>query len=858
MNRFHFSFILVFLILISAVHFSFAQAVNTDTANKFKTLAAGEQYKSSGWHEWLWGSNYRNIWATPITVKVLLLDTANGGLKPVETGGGNETKTLHLVNSQEKEYSIRSVNKTLGKVLPAALQKTFIEHKVNDEVSMSNPYAAATIPYMADKAGVYHSNLSYVYVPKQKALDKYNDVYGNDFYTLEQRIHGNWKEADNLGNFENYIETLKMIDTLNSCNSCVIDQKTFIRARLFDMFINDWDRHEGQWSWGEIKTGDKVTFIPVPKDRDQVYSTHNGLLLNLGLKAGGLNYMQPFDNNIKNVKNFNYEERNLDRRLINEATLSDWQSIALDLQQSLTDEVIEKSIQNLPAEIYPLIGKNTIEKLKARRSHLVEWATEYYNFISKEVEIPGSYLNEEFDVTRINNGETSVKVFGLNSQGIKKDTAFYTRIFKPSETKEIRLFGITGNDKYVIEGNNSNAIKLKIIGGINKDSVINNSPNNNKIVVYGNTVDSIQTGAQTQLKINKASMFHWYSYKWFTSDKKGFVPSVFYSNEDKLYVGLGYRIKHFAWGKEPYASNQLINYHYSLMDKSYSITYRALFPNLVAHSDFIILANYDNIRWVHFFGVGNETHFDPAYNAQYYTMRTRQWIVQPGFIKTFGKSTLNVYGFANGLEIINDSSKFLNKTYQPAKSYYDWKTFAGAGISYSFQYLNDAIVPTKGVYFNATASGAHNIKTGSSYYFNYAGTVHFYVPLISKFSLNIRTGAQTVTGNPEFYQLASIGGTLLRGFKRDRFWGKTAVYNTNDLRFISPVHSYLFNGKAGLQVFFDDGRVWIPGEKSDLWHTAYGAGFILAPFDFLYADFNYGRSQNESSIQVRITYFSKR
>ena len=87
-------------------------------------------------------------------------------------------------------------------------------------------------------------------------------------------------------------------------------------------------------------------------------------------------------------------------------------------------------------------------------------------------------------------------------------------------------------------------------------------------------------------------------------------------------------------------SDQLIDYHYSLIEKSYSVTYKALFPNLVVHSDFTMLANYDNIRWTHFFGLGNETQFSDAHDIKYYTMRTRRWIIQPGLVRTFGKNTI--------------------------------------------------------------------------------------------------------------------------------------------------------------------------------------------------------------------------
>src|ERR1044072_3703262 len=135
----------------------------------------------------------------------------------------------------------------------------------------------------------------------------------------------------------------------------------------------------------------------------------------------------------------------------------------------------------------------------------------------------------------------------------------------------------------------------------------------------------------------------------------------------------------------------------------------------------------------------------------------------------------------------------------------------------------------------------------------YSGNSYFFIPLVSKVSLNIRTGAVTVTGNPEFYQYATLGGVIFRGTAKDRFRGKTAFYNTNDLRFISNFKSRLFNGKVGLLVFCDNGRVWLPGESSNTWHVAYGGGIIVAPFNLFYADGSFGFYKKETSIQVRIT-----
>jgi hypothetical protein len=375
----------------------------------------------------------------------------------------------------------------------------------------------------------------------------------------------------------------------------------------------------------------------------------------------------------------------------------------------------------------------------------------------------------------------------------------------------------------------------------------------NDIIVYGDK-DNIQTTPQTQVKILDDTSFRSYRYNWYNYDRKGIMPVIFYSNEDRLFVGLTYRWRHYAWAKPPFASNQAFSVHYSLLENAFSVSYRAIFPKLIAKSDLTLYTNYDNVRWVYFFGLGNETEFSGDKKLQYYTMRTRQWIVQPGLVRTFGKSTLSVFGSVSGIKVIDDTTRFLKKAYNPDNSVYDWQTFAGAGISYSFQYLNDALVPTKGVYFNATVSGAQNLKQSAIHSFDYKGTAHFYIPLASKFSLNLRAGAETVTGNPEFYQYASIGGLIFRGAVRDRFRGKTAFYNNNDIRFISPVHTHFFAGKAGFLVFVDNGRVWLPGEESNTWHMAYGAGLILAPFNFAYADFNYGRSKNEGTLQVRVTF----
>ncbi len=844
---------LVFLILlISLVIKSYSQIANDLQKNTtHKIVIAGEQYKKSAWHQWLWGHNYRTVWITPVNVPVFMLDKNAGGLQFTKEGGGHQTKSLHLKNKDDKEYALRSVNKTLGAVLPENFKGTFLEKQVNDEVSMSNPYGAAIVPELAEAANVYHTNPAYVYLPEQPALDTFNKKYANNFYLFEQRPDNDWKNADNLGNFSEFFDTDDILKKVLDDNHYKVDQLAFIKARIFDWFINDWDRHEDQWSWGERKVGDEILFVPVPQDRDQAFFKHDGVLLNTAISAAGLNYMQSFDADLKNVKTFTYEERNLDRYFTNETTLNDWQSIAQDLQNAFTDAVIDKAVKELPPEIYAICGNDISAKLKARRIHIKEWATTYYNFISSQVQVTGSKQNEIFEVNN-SKDETSVKVYALNNQNQKKDSAFYSRTFNADETKEIRLFGINGNDVYHIKGS-SNNIKLRVIGGAKNDSVINES--NNKIFMYDDKNNFINKNSSIKLRVSNDTSIHQFNYNWFKYDKSGIVPEVFYSYEDRIYVGLGYQFVHNAWRKEPFASKQLFEFHYSLSEKSPSYTYTALFPKLIGKADLSLLANYDVIRWVRFFGLGNKTQFVPD-DINYFTARSEQWIFKPGIIRSFGFNKITFSPFIQGVRIRDDTDRYIAKTFLTNTDDSKWKTFTGAELNYDVELLNDSIVPTKGFMFNVNMSGAQNIKESNRNFAKFSAAAQVYIPLGSKFSYVLRTGGGTVTGKPEFYQLLSIGGSPnLRGSVRNRYWGKTVFWNTNDLRFISNIKTGIVNGKGGLIAFFDNGRVWLPGENSNTWHTDVGAGITFAPFNKALIDVTYGISKDDKVINIRLNKY---
>jgi hypothetical protein len=850
--RYHIRFYkLIAFVLLSAG--STAQKPPADTL-KYKTVSAETFYQNkSNFYQRLWGHNRRVEWATPVQVPLLWLDTAYGGLKPYAVGGGNETKSLRLKTSAGKEYTLRSINKSRDDVVSTDFKNTFVEDIIKDQVSSSHPYAAFALAEMQQQAGIYHTTPTLVYLPQQAALDTFNQKFGNALYLFEQRPDGDWNEAANFGHFKDFSSTEDVIKELQEDYRHKADQHAFVKARLFDMLISDWDRHEDNWRWGKADSTSEIRYFPVPRDRDQAFYTHDGILLNFLLPAAGLSYMQNFGYKVSSINTLNVEEKDMDRFFSNELDLDDWVKAATSLQQSLTDTVIAQSVQQLPPEIFAICGNELIEKLKSRRKQLVDFATAYYLFMAKEVEVIGSREREYFEVLRSDTGQITVSVFRINKEGGKEDKAHYRRIFKPSETKEIRLYGIAGEDVYIITGN-STPIAIRIIGGPDKDSVVQAGT---PIYIYDDRGNISQTGS-AKWRLSSDSGIHTYKYKSYHYDSKGFSPNPFYNHEDKIFIGLNYGIKKYKWRRDPFASQHNIGINYSLSQHSISTLYDALYPKVFYHWDVLLNINYDAVRWTNFYGLGNETH-SATKKISYYRMLSHEWLAIAGLRRRFDKSTVELVACYQYAKIKSDTNNYAGKIFRPSHpDLFIPTNFGGFRFIYTYISLNDSVVPTKG--FSSLVKGAYlnNFKQ-HEFFQNYSVKLQAYFRLSNKFSLAIKAGGSAVIGNSavlntaQVYEHAVIGGPeTLRGYRMERFWGKTSFYNMNELRFITNLRTHALNAKAGFIAFFDDGRVWMPGESSHILHTSYGGGILLAPFHLVCFTLTYGISNEAKLFQLKM------
>lgn len=453
---------------------SFGECI-AQPAGDSATVPGSSLFKINGSKTFWMGANYRKEWKTPIRVPVLHLDTEKGGLTPVKRGGGKQTRSLRVADPTGKEYNLRSIQKFItSKTLPADLQSEAAVDLVADGISASYPYAALSLPVLAEAAGIPYLKVKVVYIADDPKLGEFRKDFANLLAYLEEKIPEGVKKG---------YDTEEVAEKLKEDNDNSVDQAGLLKARILDMFVMDLDRHEDQWEWAAREKDKGKEYYAIPKDRDQAFYINQGVLPHIIQWPWLVPQLEGFKEKAKNIKRFNFAARNLDRFYLNQLSEKDWVDATSQFLATMTDQVIIKAMNQQPAEIRQLSVDRIITTLKQRRNHLAAETMEYYRFLAEYVNVTASDKMELFTITRNDDGSVSLVVNKITKEG-EISTKLYERNFNPAHTQEIRIYGFGGDDKFAIKGSNNDKIKIRIIGGEGADSFENTGSSGHGTIVY--------------------------------------------------------------------------------------------------------------------------------------------------------------------------------------------------------------------------------------------------------------------------------------------------------------------------------------------------------------------------------------
>ena len=249
-----------------------AQTQAGEPGARKKVVAAGDRYKKSGLYRWLFGSGYRDLWLMPFEVDVLNLQTFGGGLTPTRVVGHGQSMGLAFKGADGRLYTFRPLLKDPTNLLPVELRETFARGFVTDQMSSGHPAGHTMVPPFLRAVDVVHNEPRIVLMPDDPALGEYRDEFKGQLGDIEE-----FGGSPGIVKAEENIDGEDLWKRLRESPAVRVDARAYLRARLVDQLVGDWDRHRNQWRWAKVAGNDR--WIPIPEDRDQAFVKFNGLVI---------------------------------------------------------------------------------------------------------------------------------------------------------------------------------------------------------------------------------------------------------------------------------------------------------------------------------------------------------------------------------------------------------------------------------------------------------------------------------------------------------------------------------------------------------------------------------------------------
>ncbi len=192
-----------------------------------------------------------------------------------------------------------------------------------------------------------------------------------------------------------------------------------------------------------------------------------------------------------------------------------------------------------------------------------------------------------------------------------------------------------------------------------------------------------------------------------------------------------------------------------------------------------------------------------------------------------------------------------------SNSIYSVKDYLGAKLKIDINYINNELFPTRGVLWYSEISSTAGLNKNSKGVTKFTTDMQVYAPLSepNKVIAALKLGAGHIfTDKFEYFQALNLGANnYLRGFRKNRYSGSSVVYTSVELRVkLFKSTSYILPGDVGLIAFYDIGRVWQNHETSKRWHTSYGPGIYIAPFNLVLVSAVLGYSDEDQIFNFSI------
>ncbi|HEV3050158.1 MAG TPA: BamA/TamA family outer membrane protein [Longimicrobium sp.] len=855
----------LFILLATLAGFLAPPARAQDTV----TVVVGEEYRAGPLRRLLWGENYRPLWTRPVHVEVLDPDTFAGGLTPLRVGGDFASNTLHLLGADGRRYVFRSINKNVSKGLGPEFEGTLVEWIVQDQVSASHPGAPRLAAQLLQAAGVLHAEPRMVVMADRASLGACRQRFAGMVGHIEERADENdpaaegeededdvdvaadepaqtggedeaaprdpLSESCGVPTREGRVDgpafagadkvkgTDAFLDDLEDSPVNRLDSRAYLAARLMDIYMGDWDRHEDQWRWARFDRGDLRIWRPIPRDRDNAFVNHEGLLLSIGRAAFIRNVR--FDTEYPSLSGLTVQAEPLDRRLLSDLPRSAWDSVTAGLQARLTNEAIDRAVDALPPEYRAEDRAELVGILRARRDRLREQAERFYKRLALNVDVQTTDADEVAVIDRHPDGTLEITVTAAGDDEQRFVT--YRRRFMPEETDDVRLYLQGGDDRAIVRGAGK-GVGIRIIGG-GGDDVLQDSSRASGVAFYDHRGDNrFVRGPGTRVDtreweapVDTSSITGHRTYREWGWSSSLFSPYVGWKRRAGPVVGGGPGMTKYGFRREPHAWEAQGHVGWAPLENRFLAAAGGdLHPENARHW-YSAEAYASDMETVRFFGFGNAT--DDNITPELRDTWLRQARLEVSWNRPLGRrGTLQ----AGPVLQWTDPEVVAGSPLDAARPT-GVEAFGQLGFRAEAELdgRDQANFPRRGWRLETGGSAFPAAWDAEESFGEAHALAAAYLSAGSGPILALRAGGKQVWGDFPFHQAAFLGGSgTLRGHSGLRFAGDAMAFGGAEVRMPLFRANVGLRGTFGVLALADAGRVWYEGDSVGGWHTAVGGG----------------------------------
>jgi hypothetical protein len=784
-------------------------------------VVAGERYRAGPFVRFANGDEYRAEWTTPVRVPVLDPARFAGGLTVLQAGGGFATESLRLRGADGREYVFRSVDKTAKRGLPKDLQDSFVEWIVQDLTSAKHPGSALLLPPLLEAVGVLHVTPTMYVMPDHPFLGEHREKFAGRLGQVEERPEdAEDKPGPVFADADRIVGTPRLFERLEEDPDERVVSREFLAARLVDLVVGDWDRHPDQWRWAGFEgEGDRITWRPIPRDRDNAFSDYEGLFpATARAFAPNLTRYGP---GWRDLRGYFHLPTPLDRRLLTDLDRAAWDSVTARVRARVTDEVIARAVRAMPVEWQPEGAEELAAALRGRRDRLDEASDALYRQLASDVDVRGTDKDDLADVTRHPDGTVEVRLYESDGDG-----PFFRRRFSPAETREVRLYLHGGDDRAVIRGTAPRSIQVRLIGGGGDDVLEDSSTGGRRgmSVLHDDRGDNrllpgregrVDTRAWEPDSVrglfgNQPPAQDW------GADFSPVTPwGAWVSNVGPV-LGVGPVWTRYGFRRQPYARQIGVRALYAPLEDGIGVEGYADFVRTGRPSGLRFAAGARTFDVVRFHGFGNQSQGNNGEEFEVTSNEVRAEAMWYGRLGGRGS-----YRFGPAVRWLDPREPAFTIVSPPPGV--DGFVQAGGQGEVRLDGRDTLPVTRRGWWLGAGAEGYGSDVGGP--FGSVRGEGRTYLSLGAGPILALRAGGEVVRGDFPFAEAAFLGGAgSIRGFPFQRFAGDAAAYGSAELRQPLGQVRLLVRGRVGVFALADAGRVWMDGESDGDWHTNYGGG----------------------------------